>query len=46
MMFALVGCDYWGCEREWPLGPVFQSLEVWLDVVVSCCAERIEEVDF
>ena len=46
MRFVLVGCDCWVRERERLLGPVFRRLEVWLDVVVSWCAEWIEEVDF
>ena len=33
-------------EREWSLFPVFRRLEVRLDVIVLCCDEWIEDVDF
>ena len=33
------------CEREWPLLLVFRRLEVRLDVMVSCCAEWVKDVD-
>ena len=41
-----MGYDGLLCEREWPLLPFFQRLEVRLDVMVACCAEWIKDVDF
>ena len=46
MSFALFVYDELVCEREWSLLPVFWRLEVRLDVMVSCCDEWIEDVDF
>ena len=46
MRFAVLGCDGVVCERELPLLPVFQRLDARLDVMVSCCDQWIDDVDF